>query len=176
MFWQFMDLIKRKRIYSDTAAYIYLVSWRVESLNDDNLDDLIDKFVVRHERELEVLKEVLGRISRYVRIYSDGEVELSSGNMTVKDKVFMTVLARYLAAKINELKGEEIVKNVSQDTRLDEIARIIGKTPKQVSARLSDLEKEGFIRKIGKGQYTVSSLNKALEYLIKLEKGMKKSD
>jgi len=147
----------------------------VRNLGENNLDDLIDRFVVRHDREMEILRKVLERISQYARIYSDGEVELLSSDMTVKDRIFMVVLARYLAARINKLKGEEIVKNVSQDTELSEIARITGKTPKQVSARLSEMEREGFIRKTRKGRYTVASLSKALEYLNKLEKEVAKS-
>ncbi len=147
----------------------------MRNLGENNLDNLIDRFVVSHDKEREILSKVLERISQYARIYSNGEVELLSSNMAVKDMVFMVVLARYLAARINELKGEEIVKNVSQDTELSEIARITGKTAKQVSARLSEMEREGFIRKTGRGRYTVASLNKALEYLDKLEKEVAKS-
>lgn len=143
-------------------------------LGEDDLDSLIDKFVVRHGREIEVLKQLLERVSRYARIYSDGEVVLLSKDLTTTDKIFIVVLTRYLAAKINELKGEEIVKNVSEYTEVGEISRIIGKPSNQVSARLSDLEKKGYIRRVGKGRYTITSLNKALEYLNKLEeKGVK---
>ena len=137
---------------------------------EDDFDDLLDKFIVSRDLELELLKDNLKKISRFARIYNSGEVEITNENLTQKDKVFIIILARYLAYKINELKNQEFVKNISESTKIGEIARMLGKTPKQVSARLSDLEKEKYIKKMGKGNYTIISLNRALEYLNKLIK------
>jgi len=151
---------------------VSILEKRISAQND--FDELINKFIVKQEKEIEILKKIFSKIGSYARIYSDGEIEFLRKKLTVKDKIFLVILTRYLAVKINQLKNEELVKNVSEITELNEIARTIGKTPKQVSARLSELEKEGFVRKIGKGKYTIASLNKALEYLKELEKEVDK--
>lgn len=142
----------------------------MREISSPELDAAIEGFVVSKSSEEELLTRVLRSISKYVRIYEDGEVEIVDASLSVKGKVFLIVAARYLADRVNRIKGEEIVKNVSPETSVDYIARIVGKPRNYVSARLSDLEREGCISKVSRGVYTVASLNKLFECLRKLFK------
>ena len=130
-----------------------------------NLEALVNKFVIDENQEMIILEKILNKISNYVKIDSQGNIIFLNDNISIKDRIFLIILARYLAVKINEIKNKEIIKNVNTITDVKEIAEIIGKDPKVISARLSELEKEKFVKRVARGKYTIISLNRALEYI-----------
>ncbi|MEB3861119.1 MAG: helix-turn-helix domain-containing protein [Desulfurococcales archaeon] len=129
------------------------------------LDNLIERFVITTSGEIELVKEILSVASKFVQVYQDGTVEIVKTDIGDKEKVFLVILSRYLAYKINELKGKEVVKSTEPTTTVEQIASILGKDPKAIAARLSELHKEGIVKKTSKGVYTIYSLSKALDYL-----------
>ncbi len=95
-------------------------------------------------------------------------VVVDRGKISDKDAVLLQLAGRYL--------GEKLGKNADSSLSIDDISRAVGKSPKTISPRLSELTDKWYIEKVEKGRYRIlaAGINYVTTSLIPVIKGEKK--
>lgn len=97
------------------------------------------------------------RLSDYITINRKGEASIKKEDMTTKDKVGLVVCARFLGS----LLDEEITPVVSTE----ELVRYTLIQKNAVSARLTELVREGVVTRSARGSFTAKSLSAAKRFI-----------
>ena len=143
------------------------------SLNE--LNSLVDEFVVKHDQLKKDLEEILKKLTKFVKITEDGEIlfQEMGGNLSIKDKAFLVILVRYVATKLNEVKKSKIISNVNIITKLKDVQDAIGLSGKSANSlrnRINELiNEEKVVKRVKKGNYTIANLRSAINYMKKIE-------
>ena len=117
-----------------------------------------EKFFEEAEFEPRELYQLMEKVGEHLAtINRKGDVFIKGEALTDKDKVAVVAIARFLANqadnKINPtITAEEVVRYTQLDKNV-------------VSARLSDLVKEGLLLRVERGVYKARSLPRVKEYL-----------
>ena len=113
----------------------------------------IEKEWIEEDLKTERVKELSKRTMKFTSMGQDGTVELKNEaeNIALKNKIWLLLVARYLANKLQtELDREEVV---SPEVTTSEFADMLHKEKKIISARLSDLKKDGKVKNPSRGVY-----------------------
>lgn len=90
------------------------------------------------------------------------------GKLSDKDAVLLQLTAKYM--------GEKLGKNSDASVSIEELSNLVGKNPKTISPRISELADKWYIEKVEKGRYKIlaAGINYVTSSLIPVLKGEKK--
>jgi hypothetical protein len=115
-------------------------------VSSESMDELRRRFVIDESSyENKQMKDDLERIAKLCKVTSKGKVLIIDAQLNDKKKVGLVVIARYV--------GSRLEKGVPEIVSIDEIVTFTKIGKEVVSARASELGKEGFISREGKGKY-----------------------
>jgi hypothetical protein len=142
----------------------------------DNLEDYEKKIFSMKDLEVEDLKKLITKISDFAKVSPDGFVSiinLDTKKVTDKERIHLVLCVRYLLNNLQVKIGRE--NPVNADVTVDELAKILKKPPRNISARVSELKDENAIDSLSKGVYRVRlhTIDGLIEKLnkIKMEEG-----
>lgn len=119
--------------------------------------------------ELKALEEIVQRAEKVLRINKhtgEAVILLPREKLSKKDLIALQVIARYFAFKLGLVTTDNItISEIMERTGIQDA--------KVISARLSDLRKDGILEQVEHGKYRVSvpNLSRYLDELIKKSKG-----
>jgi len=119
-------------------------------------------FTVDVENLLKSAEGVFAIFENGVRVVAD------RGKLSDKDAILLQLTGRYL--------GEKLGKNPDSSLSTEELSNAVGKSPKTISPRLSELTDKWHIEKVEKGRYRIlaAGINFVTTNLIPVLKGEKK--
>lgn len=127
------------------------------TMSDDNEIESIKRYLIKPTEKIR--EEYLQRIAQYIFITEGGDIRLTPEGEELHNinKVALCVACKTLAYKAKLVQKETITS--------EDISTILSLDKKIVSARLSDLEKEGIVERVGQGVYRLGPLNKLISRL-----------
>ena len=113
------------------------------------MDELIKEFIVdKNKYEKEKIPELIRRILRYCKITTEGQVLFESDGMTLRDKVKLVLVARFLASKLSD--------GISEEVSADELLVSISSNNKDsLSARAKEVVDQGVAKRNSRGKYSI---------------------
>jgi len=118
--------------------------------------DLIKKLVISVD-----LEELLKKIEGIIGISTEGAVLLIPKEKLVKQ---LSLRERILLHLLRAYIGYQLKISDKQSLSVDELLRITGSGTGALAGRLSELSDDGFIERIGRGEYKVTTLG--LKHLV----------
>jgi hypothetical protein len=116
------------------------------------LDELKKQlFVDEAAIDTKVLEEAVLKLVQYARLDKGGRVLLLNSKLTDTNKIKITLVARYIANKLDE--------NISSDISPSEAAQSLFLNPKTAAARMGELVQGGFASRNDHGKYKVHAYN-----------------
>jgi len=137
----------------------------------ENLDELrkraIEKLFEEAEYKPARIYSLAERLADYATLNARGDVFIKRkvAGLPDKYKVGLVVAARFIAHALRD-EIEEIVS-------IDDVEKYAEIDKKIVAARLSDLRKEGYIERKGKGKYKWLTYSKLEHFLTDIEKRLR---
>jgi len=131
------------------------------------MEDIKKRFIVDEgEFSKKKIDMLVGNIVDFVKIGKGGRIFIEINSINIEDKIALSIIARFLAIKID--------KNISQEISLSEIIDSLSLPQNMATARISDLVKKGLIHRVRAGKYV--AVPHRLEKIIKkLNKKYKKN-
>jgi len=109
------------------------------------MKDIKEIFIVDEEEFNKNFEELIGKIVDFVRISKEGKILLSQPSMKNTDKIGISIIARFL--------GNTIEKQIPSEVTTPELSEATGLPQHIVSARLSELIKQRFVKRVETGVY-----------------------
>ncbi len=114
-----------------------------------NIDELKKQFIIDKEKyEADKLPELIMKILKYCKVNSDGGIHLIKTDLTIRDKIAVSLISRFLANKL--------AHNIQEEMTGDEIATILDIDKAQVFARLKDLSDIRILTRTEKSTYKIT--------------------
>lgn len=113
-----------------------------------NLEELKKSFIVdKGKFERERLPEFIKRTLKYARLDSEGGVHIHEYSLTIRDKIALSLISRFIANKLepsikSEMSGEELSTILDVDKAV-------------IFARLKDLSDSKMVSRLDKGTYEI---------------------
>ena len=116
----------------------------------ENLEELKKEWIVDEEeifKEKSKLAKLVKRMMNYCKVTKSGDVIINDNyeGITIKEKVCLYAMARFLANKLDE--------NIPREVKADEIAESLMIDRRVVMARLKDLKDEKYLIRESRGIY-----------------------
>ena len=113
------------------------------------MEELIKEFIVDKDKyEKEKIPELVRRILRYCKITTEGQVLFENDGMTLRDKVKLVLVARFLASKLSD--------NISEEVSVDELLFSIGSNNKDsLATRAKEAVDQGVAKRNSPGKYSI---------------------
>jgi len=116
--------------------------------NNSNLDELKKMFIIdRGKYEKEKLPEFIKRTLVYCKVDSEGRIYIEGFDLTIRDKIIISLIARFLANKMDP--------SIKSEMSGEEISTILDADKPVIFARLKDLSDIRVITKLDKGIYEI---------------------
>jgi hypothetical protein len=110
-----------------------------------NLEELKSRFLVTNSLSEAKMVSLLELAVDHCAVDANGNVEIKSPALSVKDKIMLVLAARFVAHHLDE--------TVLAEVKVDELARNTSIACEQVRARASDLAKARQIEVVDRGVY-----------------------
>jgi len=132
---------------------------------EDQLDELRKKFIVKEEDHKKILENVLRKIIKYAYITEKGTVGLKISSLNQTERIILVLLARYIGGLLQE--------SIPKEVTINEIMEYTSIDKKVIAARVNELVKRGYVKRLARGKYIVNGIFAAKNMLEKIEKGEK---
>lgn len=124
-------------------------------------DTIREKLFIKEEDALKRLEEILSRVKKYVKVEENtGKIILEEPNMTIEQKIFLVLTARYFSHKVAE--------NIPETATMSEMSQLLAKPSSSLTKQLNALIEEDFIERVSKGTYKINYY-RIDEYLDEIE-------
>jgi len=130
------------------------------------IEELKKEFIITEKEEEERLRRMLERILKFARITVNGEVIFERKDLSRTDRIKLILVARYLGSRLSD--------SIPGEVTLKELAKMASAKEKVVSARVSELIKEGLVETVRRGHYRVRSLSAAEDIMNSIERKYEK--
>src|SRR2546422_64670 len=107
------------------------------------IEELRKKFIVSNDVLITRIESLIEKALNHCAVAEDGLVHISDKALSAKDKIKLVLVARVLAAQLDE--------KFASDVPLDDLVRSTGIEPNQLRARANDVVKERFARAVSRG-------------------------
>lgn len=115
----------------------------------DKEKEIITKLFVKEEDTIKKLDDIVKRLSKFIRIEEGtGKIIFLEKNLTIEQKVFLTLVGRYLYDKVKK-EGEG-------ELDLATIAKTTDKPITSLPLLIQRLLEGGFITRVSRGKYKVN--------------------
>lgn len=119
----------------------------------------LEKLLIDEEAYFESLVEKAKKIFKIGRETGELIYTINPLKLTLSERIVTILLARFLAYKLSS----KILNPVnSEDLSPEEISAKLGVNRKQVSARLTELKRKGYVESTSRGRYKISPINVAV--------------
>jgi hypothetical protein len=112
------------------------------------IEELRKKFIVSDDVLKARIESLIEKALNHCLVAEDGLVHISDKNLPAKDKIKLVLVARVLAAQLDE--------KFASDVPLDDLVRSTGIEPNQLRARANEVVKERFARSVRRGVYAAN--------------------
>lgn len=127
-----------------------------------DIEELKNKFLVDTEKyDRARLEDQLKVILHYCVVDRKGRVIFQRPNLINTDKVLLALISRYLAHQLDD--------SIPSEVSYKEISEFLNISPPQARARISDVMKSNFVKRVKSGKYIIIpyKIDSFLEYLVK---------
>ena len=119
----------------------------------EGLEELKKQFIVEDDIELDELKQLILRISKFCKVDKNGYVIVHNDKIRIIDKILLVLSARFLGNRLQQKLGEEVA--IHEEINNKEIATMLKEKQTVVNARLKDLKDDRKIILVRRGVYKV---------------------
>jgi hypothetical protein len=116
------------------------------------LEELKKQFIVEKNVELENVKELIERLSKFCKVDTQGYLFVINRDLiqrlAIKDKILLGLSARYLASKLEE--------NILSDVSTEELAKFFSERNTAINSRAKELKDQGKIIVKERGRYSIN--------------------
>lgn len=109
------------------------------------LEELKKQFIVDEDILRERLEPVVSKALKHCRIDKNGQVLITNGKLSAKNRIKLVIAARAIAAQLDA--------NIASEVTASELTKFTGLPANQVRARGSDAIKEKFAQSSRAGVY-----------------------
>jgi len=125
-------------------------------------DDLKNKFIVDESHVRQNTERFIEKALKYGRVSKGGDMIIDKAHLSQDNTLRLALVLRYL--------GHSLDETIPETVRPSELTKVMGERIESVGSRLSQLAKNGFVKKSGYGQYVVQPY-KVEKFLDDLEAG-----
>jgi hypothetical protein len=113
-----------------------------------SIEELRKKFITSDDVLKRRIEALIEKALKHCAVAEDGLVHITDNTLAAKDKIKLVLVARVLAAQLDE--------KFASDVPLNDLVRSTGIEPNQLRARANEVVKERFARPVSRGVYTAN--------------------